>query len=136
MVKKKISKIDGKIEDEFSAGMKDTFSERLEQGIVNFIGSWLFLLLNIVFFVLWLILKLSYNQLTFWVSLEAIVLSVLILINANKETGNDRKRAIKDYKIDMSVAQRAKGIEREIKEIKEKINWLAEKMSRERRAPK
>ena len=52
MVKKKISKIDGKIEDEFSAGMKDTFSEKLGQGIVNFIGSWLFLLLNIVFFVL------------------------------------------------------------------------------------
>jgi len=132
MVKKKISKIDGKIEDEFSAGMKDTFSERLEQGIVNFIGSWLFLLLNIVFFVLWLILKLSYNQLTFWVSLEAIVLSVLILINANKETENDRKRAIKDYKIDMSVAQRVKGMEREIKEMKEKLNWLLEKMSKQK----
>ena len=132
MVKKKISKIDGKIEDEFSAGMKDTFSEKLGQGIVNFIGSWLFLLLNIVIFALWLILKLSYNQLTFWVSLEAIVLSVLILINANKETENDRKRAIKDYKIDMSVAQRVKGMEREIKEMKEKLNWLLEKMSKQK----
>jgi uncharacterized membrane protein len=125
-----IKKENHKIEDEFSFEMRDTPLERFEQGIVDFIGSWTFLILNIIGFALWMILDLPYQELTYWVSLEAIILSVLILINANEETRSDRSRAIKDYKIDVSIAKKLKGVDKELVAVKEKINKLLEKYNK------
>ncbi len=114
-------KIEKEIEDEFSVAAKDTFPEKLGNSIINFVGSWTFLIINVVFFALWLIFRLYYDWLTFWVSLEAIVITLLILINATIKEKNDRQRAIKDYKIDLSVAKRLKKVEERLKKIEEKL---------------
>ncbi len=105
-------------EDEFSKQINRTNIEKLENQLINFFSSWVFLLLHIVVFVLWLLADLHYDLLTFWVSLEAILLSILILIRSKIEQRSDRQRAIKDYKIDLSVAKKVKELEKEIKEMK------------------
>jgi len=108
-------------EDEFSKQINRTNIEKLENQLINFFSSWVFLLLHIVVFVLWLLADLHYDLLTFWVSLEAILLSILILIRSKIEQRSDRQRAIKDYKIDLSVAKKVKELEKEIREMKEMI---------------
>ncbi|OQX50810.1 hypothetical protein B5M47_03085 [candidate division CPR3 bacterium 4484_211] len=114
-----LSKEVPEIEDEFSREAKDSTLEIIEYKLTAFIGSWLFLWLNMLFFILWVVFRLQYNLLTFLVSLEAIILAILILINENREIVSDRKRAIKDYKIDLTTARKLKNLEKEIKEIKE-----------------
>ncbi len=110
------------LEDEFSQAAVSKLSERISRKIIGWTGSWTFLVLNLVFFALWPVFKLPYNLLTFWVSLEAIVLSLLILINANRESIHDRSRAVKDYKIDLTIAKKVKEIEKKINQIKDEMD--------------
>lgn len=112
------AKKEAPIEDEFSLKSKDTPLEKIAHGLISWVGSWTFLALNFLWFVLWILLGLHYDWLTFWVSLEAIVLSILILINENREIRSDRERAIKDYKIDLGTARRLKDIEKQLQEIR------------------
>lgn len=109
------------LEDEFSLKAKDTFIEKVERFLVKRVGSWSFLVVNLIWFAVWIYYDWNFEKLTFWVSLEAIVLAVLILINANKEIEHDRERAIKDYKIDATVAKRVKEIEKDLTEIKSRL---------------
>lgn len=104
----------GKLTDEFTAKTEDTWLERMEIKLVGVIGSWAFLLANVVWFTVWIVGGHDFEWLTFWVSLEAIILSILILINENRELEHDRERAIKDYKIDLSMAKRIKRLEKKI----------------------
>jgi uncharacterized membrane protein len=106
------------LEDEFSKTTKDTFLEKLGNTIIDFCSSWLFLFLNIIFFTFWLISGYGFNLLTLWVSLEAIILTVLILIQNKKVEKSDRNRSIKDYKIDTSMAKRLKRIEKKLDKLK------------------
>jgi len=114
---KRMGERTGVVEDEFSYQTKDDWSEKVGEVVIRTVGSWWFLFLNILAFILWIVFKLHYDWLTFWVSLEAIVLTVLVLIAENVEKDSDRSRAIKDYKIDLSTAQRLKKIEEKITRI-------------------
>ena len=109
------------LEDEFSIATKDSFIERFGIIIIDFVGSWLFLIINIVAFALWLIFNLHYDWLTLWVSLEAIIITVLILIYATKTEKSDRQRAIKDYKIDILIVKKLRRMEERLKNIEEKL---------------
>jgi len=115
-----------RLEDEFTQEIRNTIPKKIGKGLIKATGSWVFLILNLVFFAWWMLLGRHYDLLTFWVSLEAIVLSILILINVNQESLSDRRRSIKDYKIDLSVAQRVKRVEEELKKLRE----LLEQQSR------
>ncbi len=106
-------------EDEFSKQIKNTPLEKFGNHLINFFSSWTFLVLHLLFFAFWLLIGLYYDLLTFWVSLEAIILSILILIRTKIEQESDRQRAIKDYKIDLSVAKKLKDLEKEIAELKD-----------------
>lgn len=108
-------------EDEFSKQIKDTLLEKFGNRLISFFSSWTFLILHIIFFAVWLSFGLYYDLLTFWVSLEAIILAILILIRTKIEQESDRQRAIKDYKIDLSVAKKLKEMEKQIKELKELV---------------
>ena len=110
--------------DEFTAQAEDTWVERMEIKLVGLIGSWWFLLANVVWFAVWIGLGLNFEWLTFWVSLEAIILSILILINENRELEHDRERAIKDYKIDLSVAKKIKSLEKKLDQVIDKLDKL------------
>ncbi len=121
-MKKNSKKIE--MTDEFTAQAEDTWVERVETRLVKGIGSWWFLLVNIIWFVIWIVGDYNFEKLTFWVSLEAIVLAVLILINENKELKHDRERAIKDYKIDLSMAKKIKNLERQIEKMLAKMDKM------------
>ncbi len=108
------------LEDEFSIINKDTFLEKVGNSIVWFASSWTFLIINIVFFAVWLLSGLNFDLLTMWVSLEAIVLTVLILIQSRQLDLSDRSRSIKDYKIDSSMAKRLKRMESKLDELLQK----------------
>ena len=110
--------------DEFTAQAEDAWVERMETKLVKGIGSWWFLLINLVWFVVWIVGDYNFEKLTFWVSLEAIVLAVLILINENKELKHDRERAIKDYKIDLSMAKKIKSLEKKLNQVIDKLDKL------------
>jgi uncharacterized membrane protein len=110
------------IEDEFSSATKDSFKEKLGQGLISIIGSWPVVFIHIAFFGVWLWQGWHYEWLTFWVSLEAIILALLILIEANDKSESDRQRAIKDYKVNMSVAQKVKEMDKKLDEISHKLN--------------
>lgn len=77
------------------ADAKRTFSEQIADIITNELGTMTFLLLNMVWFALWISINVgilpimppfdpSFNVLTMIVSLEAIFLSVIVLISQNR----------------------------------------------------
>ncbi|MBU0708859.1 DUF1003 domain-containing protein [Patescibacteria group bacterium] len=109
------------LEDEFSRELTNSMVEKFLRRVVGWVGSWFFLFLNVIWFFIWIICGRYYDLLTFWVSLEAIILAILILINGNRGLESDRNRAIKDYKIDLSTARKLKNIEKEIKELRSYI---------------
>jgi uncharacterized membrane protein len=119
-VEKKQSEKTPALEDEFSIITKDSFGEKIGNVIIEFASSWVFLVLNIAFFSVWLLSGLNFDLLTMWVSLEAIVLTVLILIQNKHVEKSDRNRSIKDYKIDVSTAKRLKRMESKLDELVKK----------------
>ena len=60
--------------------------------IAGFSGSWPFVLIHVVWFTVWLVLRLDINLLTLIVSLEAIFLATFVLMNQNRQAGKDRIR--------------------------------------------
>jgi len=57
---------------------------RIENQIIEAIGTIYSLILHLIWFALWFIIKLDINVLTMLVSLEAIFLSIFIQMNVNR----------------------------------------------------
>jgi len=55
-------------------------------------GSWPFVLLHVVWFTVWLLLRLDINLLTLIVSLEAIFLATFVLMSQNRQASKDERR--------------------------------------------
>jgi len=63
--------------------------------ITAFSGSWVFLLLHVIWFGLWIWLRVEpfpFGLLTMMVSLEAIFLSTLVMMSQNRQASKDRVR--------------------------------------------
>ena len=69
-----------------------TPGERAADLIAGFAGSWLFVLLHVVWFTMWLLLRLDINLLTLVVSLEAIFLATFVLMTQNRQASKDKVR--------------------------------------------
>jgi uncharacterized membrane protein len=69
-----------------------TPGERAADLIAAFVGSWPFVLLHIVWFTVWLLLRLDINLLTLIVSLEAIFLTTFVLMSQNRQANKDKVR--------------------------------------------
>jgi uncharacterized membrane protein len=92
----------------------------LLQKIIDFLakmaGSTIFLLLNLAVFTLWLSTGgighdfYPYQFLTMAVSLEAIVLSSLILISQNRQSDKDRLAAEADYHTNLAAKEEIEAI--------------------------
>jgi CRP/FNR family transcriptional regulator, cyclic AMP receptor protein len=99
-------------------------SLRLWQRIIDFLareaGSTTFLLLNLAVFTLWLSTGgvghdfYPFQFLTMAVSLEAIVLSSLILISQNRQSDKDRLAAEADYHTNLAAKEEIEAILRHI----------------------
>ena len=63
--------------------------------LTAFSGSWLFLLIHVLWFSAWIIFRIEpfpFGLLTMMVSLEAIFLSTLVMMSQNRQADRDRKR--------------------------------------------
>lgn len=100
--------------------------------IAEFSGSMPFLFLHIIFFAIWIGLNLGllpfgdfdpfpFGLLTMVVSLEAIILSVFVLLSQNRQTERDRTRNNIEYEVNLKA-------EMEIAHLHEKMDDLHAKV--------
>jgi uncharacterized membrane protein len=102
---------------------------RAADWIANFSGSIAFLILHVVYFAVWIGANsfksafdpFPYNLLTMMVSLEAILLSTLLLFSSNRSTARDRIRSDIEYEVNLKA-------ELEIAHLHEKTDVLHQEM--------
>ena len=101
---------------------------RMADWVANFSGSITFLILHIVIFTAWIVLNVGifpfpnfdgypFGLLTMAVSLEAIILSTLLLFSSNRQTARDRVRSDIEYDVNLKA-------ELQIQHLHEKIDGL------------
>lgn len=102
---------------------------RVADWVANFSGSITFLVIHVFFFAAWLVFNATpmafdpfpYNLLTMTVSLEAIILSTLLLFSSNRQGARDRIRADIEYEINLKA-------ELEVAHLHEKTDRIQEEM--------
>lgn len=119
-----------------------TLAERIADLIAEFSGSIPFLMMNLLWFVIWILWNLipglphfdpyPFSFLTMVVSLEAIFLSIFVLVSQSRQSAKDRLRAEADYQVNLKA-------ELEIAHLHEKVDMLVEellaRMPRDERKP-
>jgi len=105
LLRQRVSRNVNEIADE-----KLTVGQRIADVIAEFSGSIPFLVLNAVFFAVWLIVNAfpsvafdpyPFGLLTMIVSLEAIFLSIFVLVSQNRQADKDRIRNELDYQVNL-----------------------------------
>ena len=69
--------------------------DKATDAITRFVGSWLFVAVSVVWFVLWIVLRIEpfpFGLLTLAVSLEAIFLSTFVMMSQNRQAQKDHLR--------------------------------------------
>ena len=108
-----------------------TTVERAADWIAAFSGSISFLMLHVVFFAVWILLNVNwlpgwtppmfdpfpFGLLTMVVSLEAIILSVFVLLSQNRQVAKDRIRGDIEYEVNLKA-------ELEVAQLHEKMDRL------------
>ena len=101
---------------------------RIADWVANFSGSITFLILHIFIFTIWIVLNVGalpfgdfdpfpFGLLTMAVSLEAIILSTLLLFSSNRQTARDRVRSDIEYDVNLKA-------ELQISQLHEKIDQV------------
>jgi CRP/FNR family cyclic AMP-dependent transcriptional regulator len=123
--------------------IRSTAVERIADVIAVFSGSIPFLILNALWFIGWIVGNTlpfvrhfdpyPFGFLTMVVSLEAIFLSIFVLVSQNRQAAKDRLRADAEYEVNLKA-------ELEIRQLHEKMDFLTEqmlaRMPRVERAPR
>jgi CRP/FNR family cyclic AMP-dependent transcriptional regulator len=105
--------------------------ERMADWIAEFSGSIAFLMLHVLFFAVWILLNVNwlpgwtpplfdpfpFGLLTMVVSLEAIILSVFVLLSQNRQVAKDRIRSDIEYEVNLKA-------ELEVAHLHEKMDRL------------
>jgi uncharacterized membrane protein len=111
--------------------IRSTTFEKMADVIAEFSGSLTFLFLNVAWFVVWIVWNVvpgvehfdpyPFGFLTMTVSLEAIFLSIFVLISQNRQSAKDRLRADAEYEVNLKA-------ELEITHLHEKVDYLTEEL--------
>jgi len=111
--------------------VRSTTMEKIADVIAEFSGSITFLILNALWFFAWIIWNLiprvahfdpyPFGFLTMVVSLEAIFLSIFVLVSQNRQAEKDRLRADSEYEVNLKA-------ELEITQLHEKMDFLTEEV--------
>ena len=105
---------------------------RVADWVANFSGSITFLVMHMGIFAVWIVLNIGilpfgnfdafpFGLLTMAVSLEAIILSTLLLFSSNRQTARDRIRSDVEYEINLKA-------ELEVSHLHEKTDRIYEEM--------
>jgi uncharacterized membrane protein len=114
---------------------KDSVITKAADAIAAFSGSMLFLFIHCVLFFVWIVLNVKplsntsvggfdpypFGLLTMAVSLEAIILSVFVLLSQNRQATRDRVRNDVEYKVNLKA-------ELEVAHLHEKVDRMHEAM--------
>jgi CRP/FNR family transcriptional regulator, cyclic AMP receptor protein len=108
-----------------------SIAQRIADVIADFSGSMPFLFINLTVFVIWIITNVVNPQifrdpypfqfLTMAVSLEAIFLSIFVLISQNRQSAKDRIKADLDYQVDVKSEMEMSIIAVKIHDIEQKL---------------
>ena len=111
--------------------IRSTTMEKIADLIAEFSGSITFLGLNAAVFAAWIVWNslpftphfdpYPFGFLTMVMSVEAIFLSIFVLISQNRQTAKDRLRADAEYEVNLKA-------ELEITHLHEKMDYLTEQM--------
>lgn len=112
--------------------VESTLTERVADWIAEFSGSMPFLILNAIWFVVWIGINVfplrlrqfdpfPFGLLTMIVSLEAIFLSCFVLISQNRQAVKDRYKADLDYEVNLKA-------ELEVAQLHGKVDRIYEEM--------
>jgi CRP/FNR family transcriptional regulator, cyclic AMP receptor protein len=107
---------------------KRNWVEKTADWIAAFSGSIIFLVIHVILFTVWIVWNeveglppfdpFPYGLLTMCVSLEAIFLSVFVLLSQNRQAEKDRVRSDVEYEVNLKA-------ELEIMQLHEKVDRLA-----------
>ncbi len=111
--------------------IRSTPIEKVADVIAEFSGSLSFLFLNAAWFTIWIVWntmpflrhfdEYPFGFLTMMVSLEAIFLSIFVLVSQNRQAAKDRLRADAEYEVNLKA-------ELEITHLHEKVDFLTEEL--------
>ena len=111
--------------------IRSTTLERMADLIAVYSGSIQFLVLNALWFLGWIVWNTApflphfdpypFGFLTMVVSLEAIFLSIFVLVSQNRQAAKDRLRADAEYEVNLKA-------ELEITHLHEKVDFLTEEL--------
>jgi len=90
----------------------------------SWVGSWLFLVIHMLWFIIWLAGRLDINMLTMVVSLEAIILMILLLMSQNRQSIRDDLRDEADLQADLRAVDIGENILKEIRELREEVKSI------------
>jgi uncharacterized membrane protein len=107
---------------------KRTFGDRVADTVANFVGSWPFTILHIVWFSVWIMLPVEpfpYGLLTMTVSLEAIFLTTLVMMSENRQAERDRTQAEADYETNVKAKEEIEELQSRLARIEnEKLDKI------------
>ncbi len=108
-----------------------TTAQKIADLIAQFSGSLPFLALNALWFAGWIVWNVApgvhhfdpypFGFLTMVVSLEAIFLSIFVLVSQNRQAAKDRLRADAEYEVNLKA-------ELEVAQLHEKVDFLTEEI--------
>ncbi|HUR80176.1 MAG TPA: DUF1003 domain-containing protein [Thermoanaerobaculia bacterium] len=111
--------------------IRSTLVDRIADLVAEFSGSITFLFLNAAWFFVWIVWNVlpftshfdpyPFGFLTMVMSVEAIFLSIFVLISQNRQTAKDRLRADAEYEVNLKA-------ELEVAHLHEKMDYLTEQM--------
>src|SRR5439155_11470259 len=120
-----------------------SLGQRLADIIAGFSGSIPFLLLNLVIFVIWLVTNtvgpktiqfdpFPFQFLTMAVSLEAIFLSIFVLVSQNRQAAKDRVKADLDYEVDVKAEMEMSMLTTQVRDIQNHLHRIQEQILTQR----
>ncbi|TMD43946.1 MAG: DUF1003 domain-containing protein [Chloroflexi bacterium] len=112
-----------------------SLGQRIADIIAEFSGSIPFLLLNLVIFVIWLVANTAgpkidqfdpfpFQFLTMAVSLEAIFLSIFVLVSQNRQAAKDRIKADMDYQVNVKAEMEMTVMASRIHDMERKLHHI------------
>jgi CRP/FNR family transcriptional regulator, cyclic AMP receptor protein len=114
--------------------------QRIADVIADFSGSLIFLSINVLLFTTWIIVNqpgsplvfdpFPFSFLSMVVSLEAILLSIFVLISQNRQAGKDRIKADLDYQVNLKSELEIELILKELTDLQNRMELLQQDQAR------
>lgn len=107
-----------------------SIGDRLADWVAEFVGSWLFVVLHVIWFGAWIIFDIDpfpFGLLTMIVSLEAILLSTFIMMSQNRQSDRDRVQSQEDFQTNRQAKEEIEELGKVMQRIEaEKLDKILE----------